>query len=141
MIFKKNTLKNLARTNLLAVCVISIIVQIFFSSCKSSKNSLSAKENSALSEKDKIALMEEFMDGTREKISGNFDKASSHFQKCLKMDKNNSAAMYELATIYEYQRKDALALNMMKTATSIDGQNEWYRLLDCTGRGHHLLLR
>lgn len=103
-----------------------------FGACKSSKNAVSSKEKSTLSEKDKIELMGEFVDGTREKITGNFEKAAHHFQKCLKIDPNHAASMYELATIYEFQKKDALALYLMKEATRIDSQNEWYRLLLAT---------
>lgn len=98
--------------------------------CKSSKT-VSSSKNSAtgLSEKEKIELMGEFFDGTREKITGNFEKAAHHFQRCLKIDPRHAASMYELATIYEYQKKDALALALMKEAVQIEPGNEWYRQL------------
>lgn len=102
------------------------------SSCRSSKNASSSSGKTSLSEKEKIALMAEFVDGTREKITGNFDRAANHFQKCLKIDPRHAASMYELATIYEFQKKDALALNLIKEASHIDASNEWYRELLAT---------
>lgn len=109
-------------------------LMLAFLSCKSSGNlpAAASEEKTSLSEKDKIELMGIFVDGVREKITGNFEKSAQLFQKCLKIDPHHAPSMYELATIYEYQKKDALALDLMKQATQIDAKNEWYRLLLAT---------
>ncbi len=114
----------------LALPSVTFIFLMF--SCHSSKNISGEKGKNQLSEKAKIEFTEEFVDGVREKITGNFEKAAIQFQKCLKIDSRSAASMYELATIYEFEKKDALALNLIKEATSIDGQNEWYRMLLAT---------
>lgn len=132
MILKNFKLKNLVFKHKNRLLIYIIVQTLFFFSCKSSKNSMQSKENSTLSEREKIAVMEEFMEGARQKIAGNFDKSANHFQKILKMDPRNAAAMYELATILEHQRKDALALSFIKQAISIEPKNEWYRLLYAT---------
>lgn len=106
-----------------------LVILLALPSCRSVKNVSSAGQTSSLTEKEKVALKEEFMDGVREKITGNFEKAAYHFDKCLKIDPQHAAAMYELASIYEFQKQDAVALKLMQEAVKLSPENEWYRQL------------
>lgn len=109
--------------------LVFIFSLLLFYSCKGPMNLSQPKDKNILTEREKIELMAEFMDGSREKITGNFEKAAHHFNRSLKIDPNHAPSMFELASIYEFQKKDALALNLIKEATRIDPKNEWYNLL------------
>jgi pentatricopeptide repeat protein len=69
-----------------------------------------------------------FIDATKEKILGNYEKAVSLYSEVLKRDETNDVAAYELARIYHVLEKKNDALKLIKQATSIDPDNDWYQL-------------
>ncbi|MDP4266591.1 MAG: tetratricopeptide repeat protein [Bacteroidota bacterium] len=75
-----------------------------------------------------VSLAYNYVNGVKEKLLGNLDNAATIFNKCLKMDKNNSACMYELANIYTIQKKYKEALNLSKSAVEIEKDNIWYQI-------------
>ena len=48
-----------------------------------------------------VQVQEIFIDGNREKLLGNWDKAAAKFREVLEKDSKNDAAAYELARVYE----------------------------------------
>ncbi|MCG3167457.1 MAG: Beta-barrel assembly-enhancing protease [Bacteroidia bacterium] len=87
------------------------------------------KKKGELSEQEKAKAEGLFIDATKERLLGNPANAAELYKECLKIDANNSAAMYELATIYFNARKDEQAVELINQAVKIDPKNEWYRLL------------
>jgi len=86
-------------------------------------------EKTALSESQKLDNTSEFIDGCKEKILGNYDKAVTHFLSCIKVDPCNAAALHELARIYYLQKKDDEAIAFVKKAVKIEPDNVWYQQL------------
>ena len=70
-----------------------------------------------------------FISANREKILGNDQRAAELFLKCLRLDKKNSASMYELSRIYLKLGQSNDALYYAKNAASIDPDNKWYQEL------------
>ncbi|MGE0636738.1 MAG: tetratricopeptide repeat protein [Bacteroidia bacterium] len=87
------------------------------------------KKKGELSEQEKAKVESLFIDATKERLLGNPANAAELFKECLKIDANNSAAMYELGTIYFNARKDNEAIALITNAIKIDPENEWYRML------------
>ena len=94
-----------------------------FSSCKIFKH----EKVTLLTEQIKLDNTSLFIDGCKEKILGNYSKASTHFLSCVKVDPSNAAAYYELAGIYYVQKKDKDALAFIEKAVQINDTNEWYQ--------------
>ncbi len=117
------------------VCIIALMIVI--SSCSSSKKttvkSPSSKNNSAITEEQNVEATYSFFNAVKEKLIGNPEKAASEFANCLRKDPKNHAAMYELASIYNDNKKYSDALFFAKSANELDPKNEWYALLlaDC----------
>ena len=80
----------------------------------------------SLNENQKLDNTSVFIDGCKEKILGNYDKAVIHFLSCIKTDPDNAAALYELAGIYYVQKKDNDAIAFIKKAVKIEPENVWY---------------
>lgn len=72
-----------------------------------------------------------FIEASREKILGNRPDAIMLFQEVLKEDKNNDAAMYELARLFVYEKQHKKALEYMTKAYKIDPSNFYYGILYC----------
>jgi len=69
-----------------------------------------------------------FIDANREKILGNYEDAAYLYKEVLKRDKENDAAAYELARVYDALDKDDKALNSIKLALAIEKDNIWYKM-------------
>ena len=69
-----------------------------------------------------------FIDANREKILGNYEDAAYLYKEVLKRDKENDAAAYELARVYDALDKDDKALNSIKLALAIEKENNWYKM-------------
>ena len=70
-----------------------------------------------------------FFNANKEKILGNLNNAADLFAEVIRRDGNNHAAMYELAGIYESQKKYGDALFFARSAYKLDPKNEWYAIL------------
>jgi tetratricopeptide (TPR) repeat protein len=77
-------------------------------------------------EKDEVTGI--LIDGKREEITGNYDNASSLFQKCISKDPNDAACKYELANLYLLKKNFTSAISLLKEAEKTEPENEWYRL-------------
>lgn len=68
-----------------------------------------------------------FMDGTREKLLGNWEKAAAKFKEVLEKDPQNADAAYELARVYEALKDTDKALAFGKNAVEWDPTNPWFK--------------
>ncbi len=69
-----------------------------------------------------------FIDASREKVLGNYENAAYLFKEVLKRDKNNHAAAYELARLYDVLDNVDKAMASIKMAINGDPQNPWYQM-------------
>ncbi len=77
-------------------------------------------------EKD-VALQEKFIDASRERILGNYDKAAAIYEDILKEDPSNHAVAYELSRVYDTLDKGDKALEFIKKSIALAPDNEWYQ--------------
>ncbi len=70
-----------------------------------------------------------FIDATKDKLLGKYEEAIVLYKEVLKLDKDNHAAAYEMARLYEVLDKDEKALTSIKMACALDSGNEWYKML------------
>ncbi len=75
-----------------------------------------------------IKIQETFLDGNREKLLGNWDKAAEKFKEVLSQDNRNDAAAYELARAYEALKDMDKAVASAKNATTWNPGNKWYKI-------------
>ncbi len=90
------------------------------------KNKSKRKE---LTEKERNDVTYLFFNANKERILGNYELAANLFTRCLSLDPENAAVMYELAGLYEAQGEDETALSLIKKAVDIEENNTWYKLL------------
>lgn len=74
-----------------------------------------------------VNLQKIFIDANREKVLGNFENAEYLYKEVLSQDKNNHAAAYELARVYEAVEEEQKALKYIKEALEITPKNSWYQ--------------
>ncbi len=70
-----------------------------------------------------------FIDGNKEKLLGNWEKAAARFEEVLRKDTRNDAAAYELARVYLALKNTDKAVEMARNATNWNPGNIWYKLL------------
>ncbi len=86
------------------------------------------KQNKELSEQQKRKRTSFFMEGNKQRILDNIDKAEEYYKKALEIDPDHDASLYELARIYMWQSRPDDAILLMNKAIAINGQNVWYKL-------------
>ncbi len=74
-------------------------------------------------------VMQLFMEATQARLAGKPQKAIQLYQQCLKLDPQNSAAMFELGKLYHQAQNGPQALEYARMAVSADKKNIWYRFL------------
>ncbi len=104
-----------------------MLAALVLSSCKTSETA--QKSKSKLSDKQQRELTVEFYDGVKEKQLANFQDALEHFKKCLEIDPNHDASLFEMASIYFHMERKQLAFDLVSKAIKIEPKNEYYRLL------------
>ncbi|MBK9018225.1 MAG: tetratricopeptide repeat protein [Saprospiraceae bacterium] len=72
-------------------------------------------------------IEEIFIDGNREKLLGNWEKAAAKFKEVLEKDPKNAAASYELARVYEALKDTDKAVAAGKNAVEWDPANPWFK--------------
>jgi tetratricopeptide (TPR) repeat protein len=112
--------------NIRAHKILPLFIILLLSSCGIFKH----HKNTALTDSEKLENTSLFVDGCKEKILGDYDKAMTDFQACIKADPLNSGALYELAGMYYLQKKDKEALSMIEKAVKLEPANVWYKLLN-----------
>lgn len=89
-------------------------------------SSLSAQDFDAIREAD-VQLQGEFIDASREKILGNYDKALAAYKAIVKKDRENDAAHYELARVLAKLDRVDEAQKSIERAIEFNGSNIWYQ--------------
>lgn len=95
--------------------------------CSSSKNA-GVSNSIALSEAHETELKMEFLKANREKILGNGEEALRLFRRCLMLNPNHAASLYEAGRIEYYLGQSLVAIAHMEKAVAIDPENKWYKL-------------
>ncbi len=139
-------LKPFARRITLSSATLCLLIFFSFSfvSCKGKKNSTSSssghsassqpkKKNGKLTDEEKVRFKSYFLNACRQKALGNVELAEEQFKEALKIDPENAATKYELASIYRQTGLIDDALTHSRGAASTEPKNEWYQLLyiDC----------
>ena len=75
-----------------------------------------------------VNIQKIFIDASREKILGNYEDAATLYLEVLKKDKENHAAAYELARVYDVLDNNEKALKSIKMAVVYDKGNMWYQM-------------
>lgn len=70
-----------------------------------------------------------YVTGCHERAKGNLKEAMTAFQECLKIEPQDAAAHYEVATISKLLGQTESALKHARFCAVADARNEWYQLL------------
>jgi tetratricopeptide (TPR) repeat protein len=90
--------------------------------------SLGAQGSDLLEMTESEAKIEEvFIDGNREKLLGNWERAVVKFKEVLEKDPKNDAASYELARVYEALKDTDKAVVAARNAVEWNPANPWYK--------------
>ena len=74
-----------------------------------------------------VNLEKVFIEANRERLLENYDNAEALYKQVLKRDKNNDAAAYELARIYDLKTEEDKAIKSIKEAIEWAPDNLWYK--------------
>lgn len=103
-----------------------VVVSLFlFASCGIFRHGTKA----GLTDSEKLENTSEYIEGCKDRIAGEYEKAFAHFASCAKADNTNAAPLYEIALIYYYQNDSKSALPYIIKACSLDSKNIWYQQL------------
>jgi tetratricopeptide (TPR) repeat protein len=103
--------------NILAILLLLIVLPGTALAQKSGKKDKEAKRQ------DNTGI---FLEANTQKLLGNLDAAEALFLKCLSLDPNDAASMYELARIARVQEETAKAIEWAEKAVEQDPKNTWY---------------
>jgi tetratricopeptide (TPR) repeat protein len=118
----------------MAVQMATLLLLIACSGTKESANNKSNKQRNggsaeSVTEAELRGAMTAFMNGTREKLLGNFDKAMEYFIVSVELDPKNDASYYEMARIYAMTGDFNTAVNYAEQAANLSPSNIWYQSL------------
>ncbi len=113
--------------------VLFLLLPLFIWSCSTTKETTGQvtpkREDVPDLSIDNQLAQEAFVDGIKAKLLEDYEEAIKHFEKSIKLDPGNHAAMYELAQIEFRQGDFDQCLKNIKAAVQLDGTNKWYSLL------------
>lgn len=104
---------------------------------KAAASSQPRKESGrGLSEQERIKYTEIFFNATKEKLLGNYELATTYYERCIQIDPKNATPYYEIASINNFQGNVRQALIYAQQAVELDPDNNWYSVLlaDCYAR-------
>ncbi|MEO1713113.1 MAG: tetratricopeptide repeat protein, partial [Bacteroidota bacterium] len=73
-----------------------------------------------------VQRQQKFIEAKQQQLLGNFEEAEKQYLALFKEAPDNHAAAFELARIYEKQKKVDKALEFAQKASQLDAQNPWY---------------
>ena len=85
--------------------------------------------NKEITEKDRYAQADLFMQAMREKSLNNLDKANELLDQALDKNPNDAATYYEKAKVLQALGRSDQALESVAKATTLDPTNKWYKVL------------
>ncbi|MCD4732050.1 MAG: tetratricopeptide repeat protein [Bacteroidales bacterium] len=113
--------------------IVFFMITIALISCKTAEKGKSSKSKneknqniSAHSNADNSAV---FIDANNQKMLGNYTEAAKLYEKCLEINPNDDASLYELAKINLMENRVEEALYQISRATEIDPYNNYYLVL------------
>ena len=120
--------------------VILIIFVVLFSACASMKQQVepvSQPQQPKQEEPQYPAISDEkqnefeylFIEGMKQQKLGNAQTAVSLFSKCLEIDPNSAATMFELANIHMGNGDMTSASLLLEKSIEINPENKWYKIL------------
>ena len=80
-----------------------------------------------VSEKE-VEIQKIFIEASKEKILGRFEDAAALYKEVLKKDKENHAAAYELARVYDVLDENDKAVASAQMAVALLPNNTWYQM-------------
>ncbi len=112
------------------------VVSIMATSCgtahkqvKSGDISKPETQQAAISDDDKNEFEYTFIEALKQKMIGNQQAAVTLFSKCLQINPNSSAAMFELAKIHSGNGDQTSSALLIEKAIILSPENKWYKLL------------
>ena len=69
-----------------------------------------------------------FYSALKQKSLENYSQAINFFEKCIKLDKKQAAAYYEISQIYSAQEKFSESLKYAKAAYDLNPKNKWFAI-------------
>ncbi len=122
--------------------VILVIFVVFFSACASLKKSVvpvpQQQQPQPQPEKSRYPEISDdkqnefeylFIEGLKQQKLGNVQTAISFFSKCLEIDPNSAATMFELANIHMGNGDLTSASLLLEKSIEINPENKWYKIL------------
>ncbi len=106
--------------------LILIVFPLVIFSCKSGEK-LSGKSGEKEGKVEDNSSV--YYDATKAYITGNYEEAEKLYKKCIQLNNNDAAAMFELAKISLMKNNRHEALIYARQATKIDSGNKFYMLL------------
>lgn len=86
-------------------------------------------EEDTLSEEKQNEFEYLFIEGLKQVKLGNAQSAVSIFSKCLEIDPNSAATMFELAKIHVRNGDQTSSALLLEKAISINPDNKWYKII------------
>ncbi|MFO8235124.1 MAG: tetratricopeptide repeat protein [Bacteroidales bacterium] len=80
-----------------------------------------------LSEDDRLAYQYAFIEGVKQKMLGDVNKALAFFKKCIEIDENASAPRYEISQISTMMDETKTAIRYGEEAVKLGPDNKWYK--------------
>ncbi len=112
------------------------VVTILVSSCGTAKKQVTSAvgpktevKEAGLSDDDQNEFEYTFIEGLKQKMIGNQQAAVTLFSKCLQIDPNSSAAMFELAKIHSGNGDYTSSSLLLEKAIHLNPDNKWYKVL------------
>lgn len=103
------------------------IIIAMMSACLSGTCPLIAQEPE-LSNKE-LNAQKLFIEASREKLLGLYDKAASLYEEVLRLDPQNDAAHYELSRVHQSMKQHDKALDHIDKAIRLSPDNTWYSVM------------
>lgn len=87
-----------------------------------------SKQTSSKNEEYNPEVTALFLDASKQKLIGNYEKAIEYALQALELDKENGAILFELSQLYTYTNSFGTATDYAEKAVAADPNNEWYNL-------------
>ena len=97
--------------------------KFFYPDRTQNKNKNQQKEENS---KDDYQYKSYYFTAIKKKSLENFDEAIKYFEKCIKLNKEQSSPYYEIAKIYLLNNELQESYNYSKQAYHLDKSNKWY---------------
>ena len=112
-----------------AIQLITLIALLLLSSCSlfQSVSKEEEKKEITLDYQDSLAITAKFIEGKKEALLGNNDKAIDIYSKVLDKNPDHDAALFEMARMYSNLQEYKSALTFAERAKKIEPDNAWYR--------------